>query len=119
MTNPQHTLRPCPFCKGSRLRLGGDDKFVGVCCLDCDAVGPNHYQTGYDWSIRASDATIVRQRELIEKMRVALQGMVNHFKPFTLKPIGAPYSQARMDQDAQLAAHEEARALIEQAEKEL
>lgn len=46
-------LADCPFCGGSRLKQGGDDKFVGVACLDCEATGPNHYRTGCDWNTRS------------------------------------------------------------------
>ena len=41
----------------------------------------------------------------------SLRRMVDTFRPFTLKPIGAPHSQARCDQDEQIAAHAEASAL--------
>ena len=46
-------LLPCPFCGGTNLRSGGDDKVVGVACNDCEATGPNHYITGRDWNARA------------------------------------------------------------------
>lgn len=44
----------------------------------------------------------------IELLRNALQGMVDSFKPFTLKPLGAPGSAARAEQDAQRAAYSDA-----------
>lgn len=50
---PNHFYDQCPFCGGSNLESGGDDKFVGVRCLDCEATGPNHYITGRDWNTRA------------------------------------------------------------------
>lgn len=46
-------LKPCPFCGGSNLRVGGDDKWVGACCLDCGAVGPDQYGSDNDWNRRA------------------------------------------------------------------
>lgn len=46
-------LKPCPFCGGSNLKTGGDDKVVGVWCLTCQAAGPNHYGR-YEWNDRAS-----------------------------------------------------------------
>jgi hypothetical protein len=46
-------LLSCPFCGGTNLKSGGDDKFVGVRCLDCEATGPNHYNSRFDWDIRA------------------------------------------------------------------
>lgn len=45
----------------------------------------------------------------------ALQGMIDNFKPFTMKPVGAPNSQARADQDAQIAAHKAARSALAKA----
>lgn len=45
---------------------------------------------------------------MTDKIRKSLERMVATFKPFTLKPIGAPGSQARMDQDDQIEAHREA-----------
>jgi hypothetical protein len=46
-------LKPCPFCGGTVLRTGGDDKVVGVSCLRCEASGPNHYGK-YEWDDRAA-----------------------------------------------------------------
>jgi len=46
---------PCPFCGGTVLRTGGDDKIVGISCLRCEACGPNHYGK-YEWNDRASPA---------------------------------------------------------------
>lgn len=46
-------LLGCPFCGSTRsLASGGDDKFVGVRCLNCEAVGPNHYGK-FEWDNRA------------------------------------------------------------------
>jgi transposase-like protein len=50
MTKPD--LKPCPFCGSSNLKTGGDDKFVGVWCNDCQATGPNHYGRS-EWNTRA------------------------------------------------------------------
>lgn len=47
-------LKPCPFCGGSKLKSGGDDKYVGVWCLTCETQGPNHYITGRDWNTHAT-----------------------------------------------------------------
>lgn len=41
-------------------------------------------------------------------LRAALERHVAAFKPFTLKPVGAPGSTARADQDEQIAAHRQA-----------
>lgn len=43
---------PCPFCGSTRLESGGDDKFVGTRCLNCEATGPNHYGK-FEWGSRA------------------------------------------------------------------
>ena len=57
MTNPQdEQLLPCPFCGGTNLKEGGDDKIVGTWCEDCEACGPNGYRTypkRYTWQSRA------------------------------------------------------------------
>ena len=45
-------LKPCPFCLGTDLSSGGDDKYVGVYCKTCEAVGPNHYYNNYQWNTR-------------------------------------------------------------------
>lgn len=44
-------LLPCPFCSGTDLSSGGDDKFVGYSCRTCQATGPNHYGSR-DWNTR-------------------------------------------------------------------
>ncbi len=45
-------LKPCPFCGGTDLSSGGDDKVVGYWCNTCEATGPNHYGK-HDWNRRA------------------------------------------------------------------
>lgn len=44
-------LKPCPFCGGTDLSSGGDDKFVGYSCKTCQATCPNHYGSR-DWNTR-------------------------------------------------------------------
>ena len=48
----------------------------------------------------------------IERLRTALQGMVGNFKPFTMKPVGAPNSSVRAEQDSQIKAHVAAVAVL-------
>lgn len=50
VTEPK--LLGCPFCGGTNLKTGGDDKVVGVWCLTCQAAGPNHYGSR-EWNDRA------------------------------------------------------------------
>ena len=60
-------LKPCPFCGGEDLASGGDDKFVGYWCNNCQAQGPNHYG-GSQWNTRTDatkDAEIARLREAL------------------------------------------------------
>lgn len=65
-------LLPCPFCGGNKLISGGDDKIVWVRCLDCDALGPNHYRTGRDWNIRdTAGMEAVRAAALEDAAKVA------------------------------------------------
>ncbi|MBA8904850.1 hypothetical protein [Aminobacter ciceronei] len=47
-------LEPCPFCGGKDLVSEGDDKIVGYRCRTCEATGPNHYNSRFDWNRRAS-----------------------------------------------------------------
>ena len=61
----KEALKPCPFCQSTRLECGGDDKFVGVRCLDCEATGPNHYITGKDWNSLATFQPDGERREAI------------------------------------------------------
>lgn len=52
----ENGLLPCPFCGGSNLKVGGDDKIVGVWCEDCGSCGPNEYITyprAVSWDTRA------------------------------------------------------------------
>lgn len=46
------------------------------------------------------------------RLRAALRGMVDNFKPFTLKPMGAPGSAARLDQYSKQAAYTAAVAAL-------
>lgn len=51
-SNAAPELLPCPFCGNENLKSGGDDKWVGLWCLDCEAQGPNHYGRN-EWNTRA------------------------------------------------------------------
>lgn len=59
--------KPCPFCGSTNLKSGGDDKIVGTWCLDCEAIGPNHYGR-HKWNDRAD-----RIEELEAKLAKAMQ----------------------------------------------
>jgi len=50
--------------------------------------------------------------EIAGKLRVALWHMVDCFKPFTMKPMGAPGSVARLEQEQQIAAHKRAKEAL-------
>lgn len=50
---------------------------------------------------------------LFDELVEALEAMTQNFKPFTMKPIGAPNSQARLDQESQIEAHAKATAILE------
>lgn len=59
-------IAPCPFCGGTQLKSGGDDKIVGTWCLTCEATGPNEYGK-FTWNQRAITAAgyrIVRDGEV-------------------------------------------------------
>ena len=59
--------KPCPFCGSTNLKSGGDDKIVGTWCLDCEAIGPNHYGR-HEWNDRAD-----RIEELKAKLAKAMK----------------------------------------------
>lgn len=50
------------------------------------------------------------------RLRTALRGMVDNFRPFTVRPIGGEGSAARLDQEAQIKAHADAVALLRSAD---
>jgi len=50
------------------------------------------------------------------ELRAALERMVKAFQPFRSKPIGAPHSPARLEQEEQIAAHDQARAVLRETE---
>ena len=49
-------ILPCPFCGGTDIKSGGDDKVVAFWCETCEATGPNHYGK-YEWNNRAAALT--------------------------------------------------------------
>lgn len=49
--------------------------------------------------------------ELAEAVEL-LHRMIQDFHPFTSKPMGAPYSPARLEQDRQIVTHSAARAFL-------
>lgn len=59
-------LLPCPFCGGTHLECGGDDKIVYCRCLDCDATGPDHYGNS-DWNTRALLPALMTVREAFKE----------------------------------------------------
>ena len=56
-------LKPCPFCGSTDLGSGGDDKFVGYWCKNCEATGPNHYSSRHCWNARADLSARVAELE--------------------------------------------------------
>ena len=53
-----------------------------------------------------------------ERLAKALEALLPHAEPFRSKPIGAPHSPARAEQDLHIAAHDEARAALAEYRKE-
>lgn len=64
-------LKPCPFCGGTVLRSGGDDKVVGFSCLRCEASGPNHYGE-FEWNTRADTGRLSELEAEAARLRIAL-----------------------------------------------
>jgi len=66
-------LKPCPFCGGTNLKSGGDDKIVGTWCLTCEAAGPNQYGK-YDWNRRADTiASLTARNAALEAENAGLR----------------------------------------------
>jgi len=76
-------------------------------------------QSAGEWDDKTIDADAKRLAEFVraenEALREALQDMVDHFKPFTIRPVGGENSAARLDQEAQKKAHAAARAALAQS----
>jgi CO/xanthine dehydrogenase FAD-binding subunit len=63
-------------------------------------------------SLRLRAALMRSEAARSNELRTALQAMVDAFQPFRSKPMGAPNSDARLQQDAQIAAYDRAVALL-------
>ena len=61
---------------------------------------------------------IVRAVNAHDALVEALEAMVNNFEPFRSKPVGAPHSTQRIEQDAKIAAYDAARAALKLARGE-
>ena len=64
------------------------------------------------YSVELLEATINKQVERIEKLEAALREMLNTFRPFTLMPVGAPNSTARLDQEHQADVYKRAQTAL-------
>jgi len=67
---------------------------------------------------RLNAAFIVRACNSHDALASALQDMVSNFEPFRSRPVGAPNSSARAEQDAQIAAFDKAKAALASIEGE-
>ena len=52
------------------------------------------------------------KRPTHRELRSALERMVKAFQPFRSKPMGAPHSPARLEQEEQIAAHDQAGKIL-------
>ena len=107
----------CPKCKFvlSQFNLNANDGSVstrdeaGDKCPNCDK--PLWRVTWKEDAMEMAERALEQVQRAVKKegeallLRTALQGMVDSFKPFTLKPVGAPGSSARAEQDGQITAH--------------
>jgi len=99
---------PTPWYMTNRYEIGprieSDDQSDGMHEPVMDVwVGEN----------RAADAAfILNAVNSHDALVAALRDMVDHFKPFRLKPIGGPGSAARLDQEMQISVHNTARAVL-------
>lgn len=67
--------------------------------------------------VDAQSAHIASLTEAVCVLSEALEGMTTAFRPFTLRPIGAEGSPARIEQEEQNAAHKAARAALTTAKE--
>ena len=56
------------------------------------------------------------KRPTHRELRAALERMVRAFQPLRSGPIGAPHSPVRLEQEEQIAAHDQARAVLRETE---
>jgi len=56
------------------------------------------------------------KRPTHRELRAALERMVKAFQPFRSKPMGAPHSPARLEQEEQIAAHDQACSVLRETE---
>lgn len=92
-------------------------------CSDCDRDGHCTMNCGPALPARTHEKDLIGTTVFNETMpllvipneatlRASLARMTAAFRPFTLRPIGGEGSQARMEQDEQIAAHAEAMKLL-------
>ncbi len=62
-------MKPCPFCRSSNIKFGGDDKRIVEWCLAGATLGPNQYGC-YEWNSRAE-----RIEELEAKLEKAVEAL--------------------------------------------
>lgn len=66
----------------------------------------------HPFSVAAIIVRAVNRDHLFDELVEALEAMTQNFKPFTSKPMGAPNSQARLEQESQIEAYAKALALL-------
>ena len=57
-------MKPCPFCRSSNIKFGGDDKRIVEWCLAGAALGPNRYGC-YEWNSRADRIEELRPEDYV------------------------------------------------------
>lgn len=75
-------LKPCPFCGGTNLKTGGDDKYTGVWCMDCEAQGPNHYGVPNEWGTRTPTPAAPQGAPEIDEADAIAEGIDKANSPF-------------------------------------
>lgn len=104
-------LKSCPFCGSTNLNSGGDDKIVGVWCLDCEATGPNHYGRS-EWNTRPNlvpraeaDAMVAAAYEAAEMCADGLSDLWHsQYKDRTSPHAGSSYKEGMSDGAVDVAA---------------
>lgn len=106
----------CPFCWSTNTFVERDDLTSAYVQCECGAQGPICCQDGDDEDLPGKDSAIrawnTRPVNSVSDLVKALEEMVETFKPFTMRPVGAPGSSAREDQEHQIAVHSRAHAAL-------
>lgn len=104
---------PSPQCQPIQAELRRDDpnaELVEILAeMGRDGDGACEVAAKVIVGLTVSHATL---KARIQELEGALREMLNTFQPFTMKPVGAPNSPARLGQEHQIDVQKRARAAL-------